>query len=266
VDFEEGVPIYDNINVRVDPHASSPSRPQTLSPEPSTAQSKAKSKEQEERQQDTGEEHGNHEQSTHSTDAKTSDAQHAPRKKVTRHQADIQTYKAPKAILQKWHSWLSHLSNTQIRKLHKAGLIHVTSFKNEHIACEICCQSKATKHPSRQRMPETSRPFERLHFDIVGSKDSLPFNIELYKYILIVTDDYTRHRWAFPLNRKSQAVLKLQWLIKAWKSQFPDAQTEVAYLHSDDAREWKKGPFVEFMKDIGITLEMTAHTHRIKMA
>jgi hypothetical protein len=223
VDFEEGVPIYDNINVRVDPHASSPSpsRPQTLSPEPSTAQSKAKSKEQEERQQDTGEEHGNHEQSTHSTDAKTSDAQHAPPKKVTRHQADIQTYKAPKAILQKWHSWLSHLSNTQIRKLHKAGLIHVTSFKNEHIACEICCQSKATKHPSRQRMPETSRPFERLHFDIVGSKDSLPFNIELYKYILIVTDDYTRHRWAFPLNRKSQAVLKLQWLNQSMEITVP---------------------------------------------
>ena len=87
-------------------------------------------------------------------------------------------------------------------------------------------------------MPETTRPFERLHFDIIGGKDSLPFNSEQYRYILVVIDDYTRYKWAFPLNRKSQATLKLQWLIQTWKSQFPEfASIKAAYIHSDDASE-----------------------------
>jgi len=108
-------------------------------------------------------------------------------------------------------------------------------------------------------MPETSRPFERLHFDIIGGKNSLPFNSEKYRYILVVIDDFTRYKWAFPLNRKSQAVLKLQWLIQTWKSQFREFEpVKVAYLHSDDASEWTKGEFVQFMKENGITLEVTA--------
>jgi len=108
-------------------------------------------------------------------------------------------------------------------------------------------------------MPETSRPFQRLHFNIVGGKDSLPFNSKLYKYIFVVIDDYTRYKWAFPLNRKSQAVLKLQWLIQTWKSQYPKfAQAQVAYLHSDDAKEWTKGVFTQFLDENGITLKVTA--------
>src|SRR6266480_3898493 len=153
--------------------------------------------------------HARREQGTKGTDATAAKAPAAP----APDDAKQEKHKRPKATIKEWHNSFGHLSNTQIRKLHAVKLIEIKSFKHEHEACEVCCQSKATKHPSRQKMLETSRPFQRLHFDIIGGKDLLPFNSELYKYIFVVIDDYTRYKWAFPLNRKSQAILKLQWLI-----------------------------------------------------
>src|SRR6266480_3324862 len=199
VDFEDGRPIYDCINVRINtpsPPASPtpPASPAGVPPQPPRR-----------------------EQGTNNTDTTvskaTSDAEDTSQR---------EKYKPPKATLQEWHNYLAHISNTKIRKLHAAKLIKIKSFKHEHKACTVCCQSKATKHPSRHIMPETSRPFQRLHFDIVGGKDSLPFNKAEYRYIFVVIDDYTRYKWAFPLNRKSQAVLSLQWLVQTWKSQFPE--------------------------------------------
>jgi hypothetical protein len=218
VNFEDGQPIYDNINVK--PNKSpTPAKPKPTEVTPPQGNAQGKGQEPKEE--------NNHNATT-----------------PTQKNEGEQKHKRPKATIHEWHNNLAHLSNTQIRKLHNAGLIEVKSFKQEHETCNICCQSKAIKHPSRQRMPESSRPFERIHFDIIGGKDSLPFNNERYKYILVVIDDYTRYKWAFPLNKKSQATIKLQWLIQTWKSQFREyAQAKVAYLHSDDAAEWTKGIF-----------------------
>ena len=143
----------------------------------------------------------------------------------------------PRANIYQWHERLAHLSRSQIRKLGAAKLIHIKRQPGEHGACDICLQSKAVKTPSHEHMPATKRPFERFHFDLVGGRRSLPFTSKAYKYILIVTDDYSRYKWAWALKYKSQAVTKLQWLIRSLKAKFPLCKPEVAYIHSDDARE-----------------------------
>ena len=111
-------------------------------------------------------------------------------------------------------------------------------------------------------MPTTTRPFERFHFDLFGGKTSLPFNKEKYKYVLVVTDDYTRYRWAWALSRKSQAVHKLQWLWRSLRAKHPEFKPNIAYIHTDDAKEWQLQEFQEFIQEQGITLEIsTPYNH-----
>ena len=74
----------------------------------------------------------------------------------------------PKANIHDWHKRLGHLSKTQIRKLQQGGAIRITKEPGQQGACDICNQSKAVKKPSRERMPETIRPFERFYFDLIG--------------------------------------------------------------------------------------------------
>lgn len=142
------------------------------------------------------------------------------------------------ASLHEWHEGLAHLSRTQIRKLHAAKLIHITKQPGKQGVCDICAQSKDVKSPSRDQPPVTSRPHERFHIDIVGGQQSLPLPSKgQYRCILIVTDDFSRYTWTWPLKLKSQAVGKLQWLLRSLKAQFPVFQPEVAYIHSNDAYE-----------------------------
>lgn len=104
------------------------------------------------------------------------------------------TTRIPRANIHEWHERLAHLSKTQIRKLQAVKLVHIKRQPGEQGACNIYSQSKATKTPSKDHFPATTRPFERFHFDLVGGKRSLLFTVGRYKYILIVTDDYSRYK------------------------------------------------------------------------
>ena len=57
------------------------------------------------------------------------------------------------------------------------------------------------------------------------------------------------------MKYKSQAVTKLQWLIRSLKAKFPLCKPEVAYIHSDDAREWESDEFTAFLETSSIILE-----------
>jgi hypothetical protein len=103
-------------------------------------------------------------------------------------------YRTPRANIHKWHERLAYLSRTQLKRLHSAKLIHILRQPGEQGACDICSQSKAIKKPSHDLIPETKRPFERFHFDLLDGKQSLPFSEGRYKYILIVTNDYSQYK------------------------------------------------------------------------
>jgi hypothetical protein len=125
--------------------------------------------------------------------------------------ASVKKTKIPKATLDQWHQRLAHLSRTQIRKLHAAKLIHIIRSIGDLGPCDTCLESKATKKPSptSSSLPKAARPFKRLHFDLIGGQSSFPNSSGLYKYILLVTDDYTGYSWAWAIKSKGQAVSKL---------------------------------------------------------
>jgi histone deacetylase 1/2 len=48
------------------------------------------------------------------------------------------------------------------------------------------------------------------------------------------------------------------WLFRALRAQFPYVKTDVAYIHTDEAREWEGDQFNQFIQDNGITLETSS--------
>ena len=185
--------------------------------------------------------------------------------------APVTKTKIPRATLDQWHQRLAHLSRTQIRKLHTAKLVHITRSIGDLGPCDTCLESKATKKPSPalSHIPKASRPFERLHFDLIGGQKSFPQSTAgLYKYVLLVTDDYAGYSWGWALKSKGQAVSKLLWLFRSLKTRYPIPRNPsssstafnpgLVYLHTDDAAEWESEDFQAFITEWGLTTEISA--------
>ena len=107
-------------------------------------------------------------------------------------------------------------------------------------------------------MPETIKLFKRFYFDLIGGQDSLLFIEGRFKYILIVTDDFSRFKQAQALEKKTQVVKKLIQLVKSIKAQFRHFQPKVAYVYLDNVREQESDEFTAFLKAQGITLETSS--------
>ena len=185
--------------------------------------------------------------------------------------ASVTKAKIPKATLDQWHQRLAHLSRTQIRKLHAAKLVHITRSLGDLGPCDTCLEAKATKKPSvaPSHLPKATRPFERLHFDLIGGQKSFPQPATgLYKYVLLVTDDYTGYSWGWALKSKGQAVSKLLWLFRSLRTRYPIPRNPsssstafnpgLVYLHTDDAAEWESEDFQAFITEWGLTMEISA--------
>ena len=81
--------------------------------------------------------------------------------------------------------------------------------------CQACEKGKATKPVSEaQENPRrTIRPLERIHADLVGPITPTSMGTQC-KYLLVVSDDYSRYIMTRPLQKKSQTAEILLELIK----------------------------------------------------
>ena len=94
--------------------------------------------------------------------------------------------------------------------------------------CEICQQAKQTRKISHTPMPRATRPLARIHVDIAGGGNTFGGKVQETTtsrqgstYYMPITDDATRWRWIFFLNRKSDALSVLKWWIhgfNGWKT------------------------------------------------
>ena len=114
--------------------------------------------------------------------------------------------------------------------------------------------------------PRTVRPGQRLHVDVFGGGKTLgqdddigvPLGDGIYKYVMLITDDATRRRWAIPLRDRKGLVdilfshidwLKAQGLppafVRADNEFFPDrARYERASVHPEPTTSytpWQDG-------------------------
>ncbi|KAI0993527.1 hypothetical protein K3495_g14657, partial [Podosphaera aphanis] len=82
--------------------------------------------------------------------------------------------------------------------------------------CRPCKEAKITRTVSRQPMRDVSRPLERVHIDLCG-----PFRTRSWhgkRYMLTITDQFTKFKWAFFQRDKKDIVKQIKkWHVKVEK-------------------------------------------------
>jgi len=112
-------------------------------------------------------------------------------------------------------------------------------------SCDICLRCKPGKHipVPLLRYPEVSRPFERVHMDIVG-----PYpESEGFRYILTVVDALTKYLFAIPLKSKDSLEVA-----KAFMNGFIYKEGTPRQIISDGGGEFVNELFKTLTKEFGI--------------
>lgn len=97
------------------------------------------------------------------------------------------------------HRRFAHLHLDGIKHLiQKEGLVVIDP--NNQDACVACELAKSKRSICRVSHSPVSRPFERIHMDLVGPIATL--GLGLTRYFLLITDDFSRFRWVSSLKNK----------------------------------------------------------------
>lgn len=149
--------------------------------------------------------------------------------------AAVQASKSHKALvptrkvtLFELHEMYGHADPESLKELVKSvsglELTDTTKF-----SCEACLLGKSKKQISR-RMPErASRPFHRIHVDVVGP--ITPTGINGERYWILFTDDYTRYRWIYLVDAKAKISTSFLRFHRMVKTQY---HATVAIYHLDN--------------------------------
>ena len=111
------------------------------------------------------------------------------------------------------HKRYGHISYDTLKTLPEC-----TEFETKP-RCEACEKGKATKPAAKNQSKEgtkirTLRPLERLHADLVGPIKPIT-TVTQYKYLLVVTDDFSRYMVTKPLHTKDETTEGLIEIINA---------------------------------------------------
>ena len=162
--------------------------------------------------------------------------------------------------LMEWHQRLVHLNAADILKLAKDPKSGVAIKGSKTLGfCEVCQQAKQTRKVSHTPMPRATRPLTRIHVDIAGGGNTFgnkdqesTTSRQGSNYYMPITDDATRYRWVFFLNRKSDALPVLKWWIQWMENQ---GFSPPAFIRMDN--ELVTNEMKEFCLSKGIKLEPT---------
>ena len=129
--------------------------------------------------------------------------------------------------------------------------LNMSEERAKDMICEECELAKIRK----KRIPKgtvtrSDQPIYRIHADLSGRKLS---SLEGYRYYLLLTDDYSRYRWAILLKLKSDAAGELKGFIK--KIEREKAPFKVSTIRSDGGGEFYNHTLESYFKSIGIQRE-----------
>lgn len=130
-----------------------------------------------------------------------------------RHKSNAQTalFAKTKRTIHEWHKALGHVNVKEIERMAKQNLVDGMNLETEEepVVCSDCPRGKAThsKHPTTIRN-EASEVGEIAHADLIGPIKTA--SIGHSKYILLITDERSSYRQAYPLKSKTEVVAKLQ--------------------------------------------------------
>ncbi|KAL2885834.1 putative serine threonine protein kinase domain protein [Ceratocystis lukuohia] len=124
----------------------------------------------------------------------------------------------------------------------------------------ILHQSKDHTQPNVLDVDRSNQALEYLHLDLVGGQNSLPpatssTDFPLANQFLLVVDEHSLYRWAFPVHSKKDVPTLIETLLEQLKNQlgrYPKT------LHSDEASEFKSNQSLLLAERRGIIWSRSA--------
>jgi len=157
------------------------------------------------------------------------------------------------------HERYGHISFDTIRALPEYQQLKLAG-ATECPTCNACLLGKTTKPPARAGQGiRSTKPLERLHADLIGPIDPTTPSTQ-FKYLLVVTDDYSRYIAVKPLKRKSDAAVALIEIINTLEKATNNQYT-VAEVQADWGGEFHTTELNTELGQIGITLKETVPRH-----
>jgi transposase InsO family protein len=145
-----------------------------------------------------------------------------------------------------WHQRLGHASDDRLRK---AG-IHVETHD-----CHDCIVGKQTRRPfkSIDKQIHAENKLHRIYMDICGP--ITPVSLGGNRYLLTITDEYTRYSWIFSLpDKKASSILSV---VQPWQTMAENqSSSTVKIIHTDGGKEFT-GVLADFCVSKGIQHDIT---------
>lgn len=158
--------------------------------------------------------------------------------------------------LRRWHDRLGHIAKGGLEALVKNG--NITDISEDELRqgirdCTACIQAKMTKtpYPKQATRRATSR-LELVHTDVSGK---MAVASGKNHYFIVFVDDKTRLPSLYLMERKSQALEKLERYVGDLAT--PEG-LRIGTLRSDDGGEFMSADFKAYCVGNGIKREVTA--------
>jgi hypothetical protein len=81
------------------------------------------------------------------------------------------------------------------------------------VTCEICKMTKGTQKVTRIPAPQATQKLERVHIDFWGPYETP--TIGRSRYVLTVTDDFSRKSWIYPTKDRREVYQ----VFESWRNQ-----------------------------------------------
>ena len=122
---------------------------------------------------------------------------------------EVHIASATSPSLEQWHCRFGHLNHTYMDQLIKDKLVEGMNCSTSKVnrECEACAQGKMHRIPFPKKCEKkTCQSLELIHSDLCG-----PMNVDSIgrsRYLLTLTDDYTRYVPVYFIRSKSEVLSK----------------------------------------------------------
>ena len=157
--------------------------------------------------------------------------------------------------LQLWHYRLGHLGMDNVNKMMNEQMVDGMNSVNDEKSsvCEACIMGKQHRCPyPRGHAERSTQPFEVVHSDVCG-----PMSVSLFggsRYYVTFIDDYTRYNCVYFMKNKIEVLEKFKEFHNFAKNL---AGERIKVLRSDNGGEYSSRHFDEYLKEKGITRQLT---------
>lgn len=133
-----------------------------------------------------------------------------------------------------WHQRLGHAGRSLLGQTQRCcrGMDDVSFL--ETFSCDTCHLSKSQRVVSRHSVERATIPFARIHVDVIGH--ITPTSSHGERWVVLLTDDLTRHRWCRVVTRKGDAYDVVRWFVRLVKTHH--APCRVLEIVLDGGREF----------------------------